>query len=113
MYLGEVTGITTTGLKSVTGLTGKTIAAGNYLLSFQHSSFTATSFQWGVRSVLSAIPGTQLYSAASIASLYYWGTRGGVAYTSGTQTTAAATFDFGSTGTAGIANMPYLKWTKV
>ena len=112
LYLGEVTGITTTGQKSVTGLT-KVLPAGNYLLGIQISSFTATSFAMGARSVLSAIPGTQVFLDSSLGSSYFWAIRGSVSYTSGTPTVAAYTADFGSTSTPGISNQVYLRWTKV
>ena len=114
LYLGEVTNITTTGNKGLTGLTGKILPAGNYLLGLQIAPFTATAFNLSVRSVLSAIPGTQVFiDNTSFGTVYFWAKRGSLSYTSGTPTVAAYTTDFNSTGTPGFSNLVYLRWTKV
>lgn len=108
----QVSGVmNTTGLKSVTGLS-QTIPPGNYLLGLQHSSFTAGAYNFGVRTALSAIPGTQVYRYDTLGSGYYWAILGSLAYVAGTPTTAAYNIQFSSTTTNGIANLVYLHWTK-
>ena len=113
LYLGEVTGITTTGNKSVSGLTGKVLSPGNYILGLQISTFTATTFALGVKSALPYIPGTALITDAGLGSIYYWSSRVATTYISGSANLAGYDHGFGSTGSAGVTNLVYLRYTKV
>lgn len=114
LYLGEITGITTTGQKSLTGLTGKVLSPGNYILGIQLNSYTATTLQLGVKSAMAgSIPGTAVVVDGSLSSIYFWAKRSASTYVSGTAPLDTYQLSFSSTGSNGIANTVWLRWTKV
>jgi len=105
-YLGEITNITTTGQKTITGLT-TVLPAGAYLMVVQFSNYTGTLQISG--------PGSQCIIGSGYAfnsndqSAYNW-RRTGVTYTSGTPAAVANWSQFGG-APAGISNYVLCKWT--
>lgn len=105
-YLGEITNITTTGIKSITGLS-TVLPAGAYLISIQLSNYTGTLAIRGPGS--QCIVGSGYAFANADYSSYNW-RRTGVTYVSGTPASVANWSQF-TTGTQGISNWVSAKWT--
>jgi hypothetical protein len=105
-YLGEIANITTTGQKTITGLS-TVLPAGAYLMVLQLSNFTGTLQTRANPS--QCIIGSGYAGATSDFTSYNW-RRTGVTYTSGTPAAVGNWSQF--TGApAGISNWIYCKWT--
>jgi hypothetical protein len=105
-YLGEITNITTTGQKTITGLS-TVLPAGAYLMVIQFSNHTGTLQVRG--------PGVQPiigsgYASASDFAAYNW-RRTGVAYVSGTPAAVGNWVQWTAGPSAGISNWVSCKWT--
>lgn len=105
-YLGEITNITTTGLKTITGLS-TVLPAGAYLMVVQFSNFTGTLQIRGPASQCIIGSGYAFNNADQTA--YNW-RRTGVTYTSGTPAAVANWSQWGG-APAGISNFVLCKWS--
>lgn len=105
-YCGEITNITTTGIKSITGLS-ISLSAGAYLMAVQYSNFTGTL---QCRSWANQVITGNGYAAASSDGTTYAMNRTGVTYVSGTPA-AAANWTNGAYGNAGHPGVVLAKWT--
>ena len=105
-YLGEITNITTTGQKTITGLS-TVLPAGAYLMTVQLSNFTGTLQLRGPSSQVILGSG---YAFASDFVPYNW-RRTGVAYVSGTPAAVANWGQWTAGAGSGLSNWVACKWT--
>jgi hypothetical protein len=105
-YCGEITSITTTGIKSITGLS-ISLPAGAYLIAVQFSNYTGTL---QCRSMANQVITGNGYALATSDGTTYAMNRTGVTYVSGTPA-AAANWTNGGYGNAGHPGMVLCKWT--
>ena len=105
-YCGEITSITTTGIKSITGLS-ISLPAGAYLMAVQYSNFTGTL---QCRSIPNQVITGNGYCFATSDGTTYAMNRTGVTYVSGTPA-AAANWTNGAYGNAGHPGVVWAKWT--
>jgi len=105
-YCGEITNITTTGIKSITGLS-ISLSAGAYLMAVQYSNFTGTL---QCRSLANQVITGNGYTAATSDGTTYAMNRTGVTYVSGTPA-AAANWTNAAYGSAGHPGVVWAKWT--
>jgi phage baseplate assembly protein gpV len=105
-YCGEISSITTTGIKSITGLS-ISLSAGAYLMAVQYSNFTGTL---QCRSMANQVVTGNGYALATSDGTTYAMNRTGVTYVSGTPA-AAANWTNGGYGNAGHPGVVLAKWT--
>jgi uncharacterized protein (DUF1330 family) len=112
-YFGEITGITTSGFKSITPASPITLNAGYYLVALQLSAYTASTFSisanLGRQSQATAYTINKTAINMTVADAWL---RTGVSYSSGTPA-AVADWTPTSVGTAGHRNPIVMKWTVV
>jgi hypothetical protein len=105
-YAGEISNITTTGIKSISGLS-ISLPAGAYLMTVQFSNFTGTL---QCRSLANQVIIGNGYNMSTADGTTYAMTRTNVSYTSGTPATAAS-WTNGSYSNAGHPGLVLAKWT--
>jgi len=105
-YCGEITNITTTGIKNITGLS-ISLPAGSYLMAVQFSNYGGTL---QCRSIANQVITGNGYCFATSDGTTYAMNRSSVAYVSGTPATAA-NWSNGAYGNAGHPGVVWAKWT--